>query len=129
LIWIIQVSSIYFAFIIFINFEDKEFKIPVSEKKKENTFILLNSDIICKFPLEQMLDFHLKHEGMGTILVSEVDQPELYGVVVHDKETKQISEFKEKPKEFVGNHINAGITMLDLRLIQYLELKNLSIGK
>lgn len=65
---------------------------------------------------------------MGTILVSEVDQPHLYGVVVHDSETKQISEFKEKPKEFVGNHINAGITMLDLRLIRYLELKRISIG-
>ena len=76
-----------------------------------------------------MLDFHLKHSGMGTILVSQVDQPELYGVVVHDPKTKKISEFREKPKEYVGNHINAGITMLDLRLIKYLELKNLSIGK
>lgn len=75
-----------------------------------------------------MLDFHLQHNGLGTILVSQVDQPQLYGVVVHDQKTKKISEFKEKPKEFVGNHINAGITMLDLRLIRYLELKNLSIG-
>ena len=75
-----------------------------------------------------MLDFHLKHNGLGTILVSKVDKPELYGVVVHNQETKKISEFKEKPKEFVGNHINAGITMLDLRLLQYLKIENISIG-
>jgi NDP-sugar pyrophosphorylase family protein len=50
-------------------------------------------------------------------------------VVVHDPQTKKIAEFREKPKEFVGSHINAGITILDLRLIRYIELKNLSIGK
>jgi mannose-1-phosphate guanylyltransferase len=78
--------------------------------------------------LNDLLEFHLSHPGYGTILVSHVDNPHLYGVVVHDEETKKIHEFKEKPKEHVGNHINAGITVLDADLLNYLELKNLSIG-
>ena len=89
----------------------------------------MNSDIICKFPLENLLDFHFSHPGMGTVLVSEVAEPQHYGVVVHEKETNRILEFREKPKEYVGSHINAGITVLDLRLLKFLELKKFSLGE
>jgi NDP-sugar pyrophosphorylase family protein len=31
--------------------------------------VALHSDVICEFPLADMLDFHKKHGGEGTIMV------------------------------------------------------------
>lgn len=42
----------------------------------------------------------------GTIMVTRVDEPSKYGVVVHD-DAGRIQHFVEKPQTFVSNHINA----------------------
>lgn len=72
-------------------------------------FFVLNSDVICAFPFEQFLAFHKKHGKEGTILVTKVEEPSKYGVVVSDKDTGAIDRFVEKPQIFVGNRINAGL--------------------
>ncbi len=36
-------------------------------------FFVLNSDVICEFPLKDMLKFHKEKEAEGTILVTQVD--------------------------------------------------------
>lgn len=38
--------------------------------KDSEPFFVLNSDIICDFPFEEMISFHKSHGGQGTILVS-----------------------------------------------------------
>ena len=37
--------------------------------KDDDLFFVLNSDIICDFPFEKMIEYHRKHGGEGTILV------------------------------------------------------------
>lgn len=37
--------------------------------KDSEPFFVLNSDIICDFPFEEMIAFHRKHGAEGTILV------------------------------------------------------------
>lgn len=37
--------------------------------KDEEPFFVLNSDIVCEFPFEDMIKFHKKHGNEGTILV------------------------------------------------------------
>lgn len=54
-----------------------------------------------------MLAFHRARGAEGTILVTKVEDPSKYGVVVQDGEGL-IDRFVEKPKEFVGDKINAG---------------------
>jgi mannose-1-phosphate guanylyltransferase len=34
-------------------------------------FFVLNSDVICEYPLKNLLDFHNGHEGEGTIMVGD----------------------------------------------------------
>lgn len=77
--------------------------------KDDEPFFVLNSDVVCEFPFQEMIDFHQSHGGEGTILVTKVDEPSKYGVVVTVPGTSQIEKFAEKPVEFVGNRINAGI--------------------
>ena len=35
-------------------------------------FFVLNSDVICTFPFEKLLEFHKGHGGEGTIMVTQV---------------------------------------------------------
>ena len=60
-------------------------------------FFVFNSDVICDYPLQSMLEFHKKHGKEGTIMVTKVEEPSKYGVVVtHDD--GEIQRFVEKPK-------------------------------
>lgn len=70
-------------------------------------FFVLNSDVICDFPFEALLKFHMSHGKEGTIVVTKVSDPSKYGVVVAEP-TGRIERFVEKPTEFVGDKINAG---------------------
>lgn len=70
-------------------------------------FFVLNSDIICDFPFRQLEAFHRKHGQEGTIVVTKVEEPSKYGVVLYN-EDGCIESFIEKPQEFISNKINAG---------------------
>ena len=82
----------------------------------------------CEYPLAELLAFHRNHGREGTILVTKVDEPSKYGVVVHD-EAGRIRHFVEKPQTFVGNHINAGMYCFSPRVLDRIELRPMSIEK
>lgn len=71
-------------------------------------FFVLNSDVICDYPFAALLSYHKAHGGEGTIVTTGVSDPSKYGVVLADGSGK-ITRFVEKPTEFVGDQINAGI--------------------
>ncbi|KAF8061370.1 mannose-1-phosphate guanylyltransferase 2 [Scenedesmus sp. PABB004] len=91
-------------------------------------FFVLNSDVVCPYPMKDMLDFHLAREAEATILVTKVDDPSKYGVVIID-EYGQVQRFVEKPKEFVGDKINAGIYVCSPRVLDRIELRPTSIER
>ncbi|TMS38299.1 hypothetical protein L596_005057 [Steinernema carpocapsae] len=92
-------------------------------------FFVLNSDVICEFPFKAMIDFHKQHGREGTIAVTRVEEPSKYGVVVFDESSGRIDRFVEKPQEYVGNKINAGIYMLSSSVLERIPLKPTSIEK
>lgn len=77
------------------------------EENTEEIFVF-NSDVTCRFPLKDMLDFHRKHGKEGTIAITKVKDPSKFGVILYDKDQK-ILDFVEKPQNFVGDEINAGL--------------------
>ncbi|PIN07933.1 GDP-mannose pyrophosphorylase/mannose-1-phosphate guanylyltransferase [Handroanthus impetiginosus] len=79
-------------------------------------FFVLNSDVICEYPLKELIEFHKSHGGEASIMVTKVDEHSKYSVVVMDESTGQVEKFVEKPKLFVGNNINAGIYLLNLSM-------------
>ncbi|KAK7305750.1 hypothetical protein VNO77_43660 [Canavalia gladiata] len=52
-------------------------------------FFVLNSDVISEYPLKEMSEFHKGHGGEASIMVTKVDEPSKYGVVVMDDTTGQ----------------------------------------
>lgn len=92
-------------------------------------FFVLNSDVICEYPLKEMMDFHVKSKAEATILVTKVEDPSKYGVVVYDEKSGLIDRFVEKPKEFVGDKINAGIYCCSPAILDRIEPRPTSIEK
>lgn len=90
--------------------------------KDDSPFFVLNSDVICSYPFEALRDFHVAHGGEGTILVTKVDEPSKYGVVVQTPGSSAIDRFVEKPVEFVGNRINAGIYIFNPSILRRIEV-------
>ncbi|XP_070557694.1 mannose-1-phosphate guanyltransferase beta-A-like [Ptychodera flava] len=92
------------------------------------SFFVLNSDISCDFPFRDMINYHKKHGKEGTIVVTKVEEPSKYGVVVYN-ESGKIDRFVEKPQEFVSNKINAGLYIFNPAILDRIELRPTSIEK
>ena len=87
----------------------------------DGLFFVFNGDIICKFPLEKLIEFHCNHGGEGTICVTKVEDPSRYGVILSD-EKGMIKSFVEKPKVFISDKINAGIYLFNTKIIDRIPL-------
>ncbi|RKO95625.1 GDP-D-mannose pyrophosphorylase [Caulochytrium protostelioides] len=95
----------------------------------DQPFFVLNSDVICPFPFQKLVDFHRAHGGEGTILTTPVTDPSKYGVVLCQPESSEIARFVEKPKNYVGNQINAGIYILSPSVLKRIHPRPMSIEK
>ena len=87
---------------------------------EDEPFFVFNSDVICNFPLSDMLAFHKSHGGEGTICVTKVDDPSKYGVVVSN-DAGRIERFVEKPSIFISDKINAGLYVLNKSVIDRID--------
>ncbi|KAK5835496.1 hypothetical protein PVK06_011186 [Gossypium arboreum] len=92
-------------------------------------FFVLNSDVISEYPFKEMIEFHKAHGGEVSIVVTKVDEPSKYGVMVMEETTGKVDKFVEKLKLFVGNKINAGIYLLNPSVLDRIELRPTSIEK
>lgn len=97
-------------------------------QKSTKPFFVLNSDIICDFPFKELANFHKAHGREGTIVVTKVEEPSKYGVVVYDNQNC-IESFIEKPQEFISNKINAGLYILNPTVLNRIQLRPTSIEK
>ncbi|OLY85088.1 Mannose-1-phosphate guanyltransferase [Smittium mucronatum] len=97
--------------------------------KDNDPFFVLNADVTCDYPFKQMLEFHNAHGAEGTILATKVEEPSKYGVIVTEENSPKIKCFVEKPIEFVGNRINAGIYLFNPAILSRIQLRPTSIEK
>lgn len=100
----------------------------IEKDNTEDLFFVFNSDVICEFPLQKLIDFHKAHGKEGSILLSKVEDPSKYGVVITEEDGK-IKSFVEKPKEFIGDRINAGLYLFKTSIIKRIEPKPTSIER
>lgn len=94
-------------------------------------FFMLNADVSCSYPFAELLQFHRAHEQEGTIIVTRVDDPSKYGVVVEEPGTGgQIKQFVEKPKDSAfGDKINAGMYIFNKDIIKRIKPVKTSIER
>eukprot|EP00461_Guttulinopsis_vulgaris_P000545 UN00545 len=63
---------------------------------QKEPFFMLNSDVACEFPLDDMFSFHKSHDGEATIMITPVEDPSKYGLVCTDAQTGLITAFVRK---------------------------------
>lgn len=80
----------------------------------EDTFVVLNGDVLTDFDLGKLLARHAEAGAEGTIHLTPVDDPSRYGVVPTDADGR-VEAFIEKPPadSAPGRWINAGTYVLE----------------
>lgn len=89
---------------------------------QEGLIFVFNSDVICDFPLKELKKLHQEKKAEATIILTKVQDPSKYGVVVTDAENK-IERFVEKPQVFISDRINAGLYIFNTSVIDRIPLK------
>jgi mannose-1-phosphate guanylyltransferase len=93
--------------------------IKKAESHFDDTFIVLNSDIVSDIDIKKMIDFHKSKKALVTIAVTEVEDPSAYGVIETDANGYAVS-FVEKPLpgQASSNYINAGIYIFEPEVLK-----------
>lgn len=91
----------------------------------DNTFVVMNGDIICDLDVSSLIQFHREHGAEGTLHLTPVADPSQYGVVETD-ENGWVKRFVEKPApgETTSTVINAGTYVLEPSV-----LKRMPVGE
>lgn len=78
------------------------------------TFLILSGDALTDIDLTELMDFHRKKRGICTLVLTEIDDPSQYGVVITDDESR-ITGFQEKPLmgEAKSSLANSGIYVFE----------------
>lgn len=79
-----------------------------------NTFVVMNGDIMCDVDIAELVKFHKAHGAEGTLHLTPVEDPSQYGVVEVNEEG-WVQRFVEKPApgETDSRVINAGTYVLE----------------
>ncbi len=102
--------------------------IKLAEAYLENdNFFMLNGDVILNFNFKDMLNFHKKSNGIGTIASKIVEDPSPYGVLIANPETNQLYKFLEKDEysplngKIIPMPVNAGVYILEPDIFSYIK--------
>ena len=92
-----------------------------AESLIRETTVVFNGDVLTDIDLNDVLSFHREREAAATIVLAPVSNPTAYGLVETSKEGR-VERFLEKPKpeEVTCDTINAGIYVLEPRVLDYI---------
>ena len=78
----------------------------------DDTFFVLNGDILTDLDLTAMLRFHRDRGAGATIALTQVDDARPYGLVETDPRGR-VAAFREKPTDPIPGDVNAGTYLLE----------------
>ncbi|CAH8448408.1 unnamed protein product [Schistosoma rodhaini] len=87
---------------------------------------VMNGDVCCDLPLEEMLEFH-KCLGTGDrFLIMATDatrqQSMKFGCIVEDPNTHEVMHYVEKPATFVSTTINCGLYLFTPGIFKFIRI-------
>lgn len=87
-----------------------------------DTFLVMNGDLLTTIDLTEMRKFHDEKEAFMTMCTVEINDPTGYGLVEYDKNQKLIR-FIEKPEDwrkFNTRSINTGVWIMDPGVLDFI---------
>lgn len=97
-------------------------KLASRSVKFDETFIVMNGDIIAGIDFEEMLINHQRTKALVTDALHAVKDPRRFGLAILDKQ-KRIRRFVEKPThgQAQSNLVNAGIYMIEPEVLRMIK--------
>ncbi|PKL76201.1 MAG: mannose-1-phosphate guanylyltransferase, partial [Candidatus Melainabacteria bacterium HGW-Melainabacteria-1] len=91
------------------------------EHHLDDTFLIISGDALTDFDLSKVIAFHKAKGSKATIVMTRVENPLEFGVVITDDEGR-VQRFLEKPSssEVFSDTINTGIYVLEPELLDLL---------
>jgi len=85
------------------------------------TFLIMSGDALTDINLNDLIKFHKQKDGLCTMVLTSVDEPSAYGVVILDEEKKIIG-FQEKPPQGreKSKLANSGIYVFKTEIFDYI---------
>ncbi|HBC93562.1 MAG TPA: nucleotidyltransferase, partial [Pelotomaculum sp.] len=86
----------------------------------DQTFLVISGDALTDLELSKALEFHRKQGAMATLVLTRVECPLEYGVVITN-DNGRITQFLEKPGwgEVFSDTVNTGIYVLEPEVLDY----------
>jgi mannose-1-phosphate guanylyltransferase/phosphomannomutase len=90
-----------------------------AEELLGDRFLIISGDVLTDFDLGKVVDFHVAQDAKATMVLTRVENPLAYGVVITD-EGGRITRFLEKPSwgQVFSDTINTGIYVLEKEVLQ-----------
>lgn len=88
----------------------------------DETFVVISGDALTDLNLTKAMEFHKRKGAIATLVLTPVDIPLEYGVVMTDADGR-ITQFLEKPGwgEVFSDTVNTGIYILEPEVLNYFE--------
>jgi len=88
----------------------------------DETFIVISGDSLTNMNITKAIEFHRMKNSKATLVLTRVDVPLEYGVVITDK-SGAITGFLEKPSwgEVFSDTVNTGTYILEPEILKYME--------
>ena len=88
----------------------------------DETFLVISGDALTDFDLSQAIAYHREKQALGTLVLTRVEVPLEYGVVM-TQEDGRIIRFLEKPSwsEVFSDTVNTGIYVLEPEMLSFFE--------
>ncbi|KAF2276706.1 nucleotide-diphospho-sugar transferase [Westerdykella ornata] len=88
-------------------------------KGKPDRFFVLNADVCCSFPLNEMLKLYDDKDAEAVMLGTRVTNESAtnFGCIVSDAHTKRVLHYVEKPESHISNLINCGVYLFSTETI------------
>ena len=85
-----------------------------------DTFLVISGDVLTDFDISKAIEYHKKKKAIATMVLTRVENPLQFGVVITDKDGK-VERFLEKPSwgEVFSDTINTGIYILEPEVFNY----------
>jgi len=84
-------------------------------------FFVVNSDVLCSYPLRDLLHVHMKSGRLGTLLVTRSQSPSKYGVAVIDERTGMVKHFVANPQTFMSDVVTAGVYVFSPSIFEHIK--------
>lgn len=99
--------------------------------KGRETTLVISGDVLTDLDITKAVEFHKKKKSIATLVLTRVENPLPFGIVITDKRGK-ITRFLEKPGwgEVFSDTINTGIYILEREVLDFMpEGKEMDFGR